>query len=145
LLLLTVGLKLAVESGPPSDTGSRKEIEQFFVNRGFETGEQQGDLPFLTARSQECELRVADASLDGRHRILIRQEALPSESVLFVYNGATYPDQPRWRTWSYMKWRRLNALFGRKLPIRPLLGVLAPAECDLSGMPWGEIAERFEE
>jgi hypothetical protein len=117
------------------------EIAAFLGRHGFQVGEAQPDFPFVPAAVAGCHLLIASAAPEGWHRDITRRLASPQDQAFFVFDGVVYQDQPAWRPWLYSYWRELNLGFGRALPARPVVGIVASPACALRDMPWQELAE----
>jgi hypothetical protein len=89
----------------------------------------------------DCRLLVALVAPQGWHRDIVRQLASQYDQVFFVFGGVVYQDQPTRLTLMHQYWRTLNIFAGRKLPIRPVLGIVASPACNLRDMPWQELAK----
>jgi hypothetical protein len=141
-LITTVTLKLVTAASQlPSVGRGEGETRAFLSRSGFRVNESAPRALFQVAVAGDCRMFVANVAPDGTHRHLVREGASPQDAVFFVYRGATYADQPRWLTWWDDHWRKLNGFVGRRLPERPVLGVIASPGCDLKAMAWGDLAE----
>lgn len=149
LLALSVGGK--VLAGDQSLRGAEQaerstaqdRIAEFLGRHGFEVG-KAGDplnVPFVPAAAGDCHLLAVLAAPEGWHRDITRRLASPQDQVFFVFDAMVYQDQPEWLPWVHHYWRVANFYIGRKLPDRPILGIVASPACDLRDMPWQEIAE----
>lgn len=154
LLALSVGGKFLIPNraadqwpsavGPTEWTHTEADAVAAFLGRhGFRVGEVRGtaEPPSLRAAAGDCELLANLVTPEGFQRGLVRQLASERDQVSFVFDGATYADQPAWLTWTHHQWRVLNGHLGRRTPARPVLGIVASPACDLRSLPWGEIAE----
>lgn len=149
LLALSIGGKIIAAdrslqgAGPPEADAALGEIAAFFDRHGFRVSEVGGepDLPSVRATAGGCELLAVLAAPEGFHRDIIRRSASEQDRVFFVFDAVAYPDQPMLLTWTHHQWRVLNLRVGRRLPVRPTLGVVASPACDLRGLPWQDIAE----
>lgn len=151
LLALSLGGKIIAADRSLQGAGSPEadadaalgEVAAFFDRHGFRVGEVGGDpdLPSLRATAGGCELLAALVAPEGFHRDIIRRSASEQDRVFFVFDAMAYPDQPMLHTWTHHQWRVLNLRVGRRLPVRPTLGVVASPGCDLRGLPWQDIAE----
>ncbi|MBX6742124.1 MAG: hypothetical protein QJR07_15530 [Acetobacteraceae bacterium] len=121
-------------------SAGKDQLADFLGRQGFQVHEEgRPDSPFVQAATADCHLLVMLAAPEGWHRDIIRRLALPQDQVFFVFDAVVYQDQPEWLPWAHHYWRVLNFYIGRKLPARPLLGIVASPACDLRDMPWREI------
>lgn len=146
LLALSVGAK-AVLGGASVDDGGRAAakvaVATLLGRHGFRVDATEDDAasPFVSAVRGDCRLLVVAVSPQGWERDLVHRLAPPGGGAVFVFDGEFHEDQPKLRTSALHYWRRLNALAGRRLPARPVLGVVASPECDLRGVAWSDVAE----
>jgi|tagenome__1003787_1003787.scaffolds.fasta_scaffold20850676_1 hypothetical protein len=149
LLALSVGIKIiagnqSVHSESQTVRSTAKdEIATFLNDHGFQVGEVEADpdFPFVTATAGDCRVLAVLAAPQGWHRDIVHRLALPHDQGFFVFGGVVYQDQPTWLTRMHEYWRVLNNFAGRKLPVRPVLGIVASPACDLRDIPWRELAE----
>jgi hypothetical protein len=146
LLVLSVGIKLTHGySTPLSQAASvtKSEVAAFLDRQGFRVDEVDAtnvDSPFVQAAKGTCHLLAVAAAPQGWHRDLVHRLAAPDDQVFFVVDGTVFDDQPQWRTWTYHYWRLVNRFVGRRLPLHPVLGVVASPDCDLGNLPWRDVA-----
>ncbi len=149
LLALSVGGKVGVGSQSlrseeqATQDKEKRQIINFLDHRGFQVDqpERQLEAALVPAAAGNCRLLVVLAAPQGWHRDVIRRFASPQDQVFFVFDAAVSQDQPMWFPWLHYYWRMLNSDFGRRLPVRPVLGIVASSTCDLRNMPWQELAE----
>jgi hypothetical protein len=149
LLALSVGGK--VIAGSQSLRGAEQAMQStekgqviaFLGRQGFrmDAADSQPEPEFMPAVAGDCRLMAVLAAPQGWHRDITYRFAVPEDQVFFVFDAEVYQDQPAWRPWIYHYWRVLNLYVGRKLPARPVLGIVASPACDLRDIPWQEIAE----
>src|SRR3954447_21849559 len=141
LLVFSLGLKLGLSSVPGEDDTAAAmagQIAGFLGGQGFRPGEviDNPGLPLVPAARDGCSLLVAEVSPEGWHRETLRRMAGPDDRTFFVFGGAVYEEQPIWRSWVRHQWHRLNGLVGRRLAVRPVLGVVARPGCALRAVAW---------
>ncbi|MFC7473497.1 hypothetical protein ACFQS7_03980 [Dankookia sp. GCM10030260] len=153
LLLLVVSVAGKVVAGTQSLSGveealkntamGAERVASFLERQGFRVGEVESmpDVPLVLATSGGCRLVTVLAAPQGWHRDITHQFASAGDQVFFVFDATIYQDQPKWPPWVHHYWQVLNYYVGRRVPTRPVLGIVASAACDLRGMPWREIAE----
>ncbi|WP_431267186.1 hypothetical protein [Dankookia sp. P2] len=151
LLVLSIGGKVAVgnqslwgaEKAVQGTTATMDRVTAFFRRHGFAVSEvgDDPDVPLFQATAGDCRVLALLAAPQGWHRDVIRRLASAGDQVFFVFDAATYQDQPKWPPWTHHYWQVLNYYVGRRVPTKPLLGVVTSSACDLRGMPWQEIAE----
>jgi hypothetical protein len=146
LLALSVSAKAVLGGAPEHDDGraATKEAAATFLGRhGFrlEATEDEPALPFVRAVLGDCRLLVVVVSPQGWERDIVHRLAPPGGEVFFVADGEIHEDQPKVRTMALHYWRRLNRLAGRRLPARPVLGVVGSPGCDLRGVRWSDVTE----
>jgi hypothetical protein len=120
-----------------------KQVVTLLSQEGFQLGDidEDSDLPIVQAVRNGCHILVAVVSPLGWHRDSMRQLAKSKDRILFVVDGEFYREQPRWRTLTYYYWRRLNGYAGRRLPARPVLGLVASPKCSLQDIAWQKLVE----
>lgn len=149
LLALSVGSKVGVGSQSlrseeqATQDKERGQITAFLDRRGFQVDQPESQLEaeLVPAAAGNCRLLVVLAAPQGWHRDVVRRFASPHDHVFFVFDATVYQDQPMWLPWFHYYWRMLNSDFGRRLPPRPVLGIVASSTCDLRNMPWQELAK----
>src|SRR4051812_34359480 len=152
LLALSVGTK--VITGDQSLIGAERALEStttptmdlvtaFFGSHGFRVGEVEGepDVPFVRATAGDCRLLALPVAPQGWHRASAHRFAAPGDRVFFLFGATVYEDQPKWPPWVHHYWQVMNHYVGRRVPTRPVLGIVASPGCDLRRMPWQELAE----
>lgn len=148
LLVISVGGKIAISNQSPrvADATMGKtatvELAAFLNRQGFRVESDWPESPFVSATAGDCRITALVAAPQGWHRNILRQTASGTDQVLFVYGNTIYQDQPVWLTWTDYYWSLLNRYVGRKLPIRPVLGILALQTCNLHDIPWVEFQKR---
>ena len=150
LLILSIGIKVAARShqlyaDAETETvqqAERRDVVDFFRHHGFrvERDESEPEASVIPALAGECRMLIVLASPQGWKQDVVRQLATPEDQTFFVYNGGRYREQPVWRTLIDYYWRKLYHYVGVKLPPSPLLSIAASPACELSRMPWQEVA-----
>jgi hypothetical protein len=146
LLVVSVSGKLALSNQSASvveatmERTATGELVAFLNRQGFsvESTNHWPESPFVSAIAADCRLIALVAAPGGWHRDILGQLASGKDQVLFVYRATVYRDQPVWLTLTDHYWRLLNRYAGRKLPIQPVLGIIASPTCNLREMPWAE-------
>ena len=95
----------------------------------------------VPAQRPGCSLRVSEISPFGWHRDVLAQLTRPDERLFFVFRGKSASTQPVWQTFADYNWSRLQRYVGLQPPERPVLGVIASADCGRLELPWSEVAE----
>ena len=150
LLILSLGIKIAARSreiydddgAPMVWQAERRDIITFFRHHGFQVDrtEDRPESSVIPASVGECRMLIVLASPQGWRRELVHRLASPGDQTFFVYRGTRYRDQPVWRTLIDHYWHRLYHYVGMALPPSPLFGVVASPVCELSRIPWQDIA-----
>ena len=140
LIALTLGLKLKAKPDDSEwlleNTVRFLEAQQFQV---VKTDVLFQGMPILEANSGECHLVVMRVSSVGWNRVMIQGVAHEGDSVFTVFEGAVYPEQPRWQTLiSYYRSRILWQL-GLTEHTSYVLSVVASARCNAQSLPWRDL------
>lgn len=131
-LVVTVTLKVTALRDLHDDRWiGVQEAASLLTANGFRVVniDRRADPVELDAESQMCDVKMYIVSPHGWHRNLLQQIA-GSRRLRFIYDGAEYADQPVWSTWLYYQWWQINNLIGRRLPAKPVLGVVESSRCD---------------
>lgn len=130
LLLKISGVKNAQAEG---SRGVYDRVATVLERHGFKVVKNatDEDLFSLSGLRGQCRLLVAVLSPHGWHRDVIRQIAPPDSQLLFLFDGASYRDQPLLLTRLDYYWSRLLRYAGINQPLRPVLGVVGSSECEL--------------
>jgi hypothetical protein len=142
LLIVTLSLKvLVIRTQPGSEqrvATVRIQIAGFLTRHGFQP--DPGDSIGVSAHSGGCHLLIAEAAYQGWHRDSIRRMAAPGDQLLFFFRGRMYPDQPVWLTRLSGQWASFLQNLGLNATVEPVLGIVASPACELTAMPWQELA-----
>jgi hypothetical protein len=91
--------------------------------------DRRADPVEVDAEGQMCDVKMYVVSAHGWHRNLLHEIAGP-QRLRFIYDGAEYADQPVRSTWLYYQWWQINNLIGRRLPAKPVLGLVESSRCE---------------
>jgi hypothetical protein len=105
-----------------------EEATSLLTANGFRVVEidRRVDPVELDAIDQTCDVKMYIVSPHGWHRNLLHEIA-GSLRLRFIYDGSEYADQP---VWLYYQWWQMNNLVGRRLPAKPVLGVVESNGCE---------------
>jgi hypothetical protein len=152
IAVVSLSLKMANGMGaaPAAPDHLRHQLAAFLEREGFRVdGSQQGSdfhLPVVKATRDECRL-VAIVSPKGGQRAFLTQLAAPGDQVSFVFQGRIYKEQPIWRPLidRYLIGQFQN-FAGLGSPSSPVVGVVAPPNCDLGNVAWRAfgVSDRIE-
>jgi hypothetical protein len=144
-LVLTLGAKIAFDPGRSTSDGALQQgqVIAFLERQGFLVGPPLPDVgpSMVPAQRPGCSLRVSEISPFGWHRDVLAQLTRPDERLFFVFRGKSASTQPVWQTFADYNWSRLQRYVGLQPPERPVLGVIASADCGSLELPWSEVAE----
>ncbi|MBO0733244.1 MAG: hypothetical protein J2P49_02775 [Methylocapsa sp.] len=151
LLVLTLLLKvLAAMTHPvPKEMiaeRAKAQMAAFLARHGMQPipanpGSNALEEPFVVALSNGCRLFVAEAGFEGWYRDFLRNLVPLGDEYFFWFQGRNYREQPIWRTRLSGYWRALLRELGFKPHFEPIFAVGASPGCDLSAMPWQELAD----
>ncbi|ANY82247.1 hypothetical protein BB934_28345 (plasmid) [Microvirga ossetica] len=96
------------------------------------------DLPWVVGTAGDCQVRVTKVAPQGWQQGLLTALA-QDQHLVYLFDGASYLEQPMMRTRADFYWTRLNRYLGRKAPSRPVLAVLSTSACE--NLPLRELAD----
>ena len=113
-------------------------LKGFLLKSGFKIeriggGEQ---FPIFSVSKGECHMAAANMSPQGVHEALLRHLAGSNFHYRVVFRGKIYARQPRWDTYTYDFWRKAAGLYGLRVPVAAVTGLVATPSCRLDDMDW---------
>jgi hypothetical protein len=93
----------------------------------------------ILAVNGSCRMRMIILSSDGSDRHVIRSLVTGDESLIFVYQGKVYQEQPTLLTVSAELWTRLVRKIGLTNRHDSVFAVLAQRQCDVERLPWDQL------
>ncbi|MET4700328.1 hypothetical protein ABIE65_003368 [Constrictibacter sp. MBR-5] len=142
LLLLCIGLSLKIllpSKPPPYPVPIVSEtFAAFLQSRGFTVipSASLADLGAVRAISGPCELLALNVVPQGWQRDVVRSQAEPEDTILFIFDGTAYAEQPVLLTWVAHYHARLTHSLHMNGVLRPVIAIVASPGCDLTGMNW---------
>jgi hypothetical protein len=126
----------AAEAAPVFPRGVTNLLEQqsFLVSQEV----PEDDLPWVVGTAGACQVRVTEVAPQGWQQGLLTALAR-DQHLVYLFDGASYLEQPMMRTQANFYWTRLNRYFGRKAPSRPVLAVISTSACE--DLPLRELAD----
>lgn len=138
LLPLTLAWKLTVRVD--ANDHPEKDVIAFLARRGFDAAVDEGtNFHRILAVNSSCRMRMLIASNDGADRDMMRSLMAVGESLIFIYQGKVYQEQPILLTVSAELWARALRKLGLTDRHMPVLAVLAQNRCDVERLPWDEL------
>jgi hypothetical protein len=126
----------AVEAVPLFPGGVTNLLEQQGFHVSLLTPEE--DLPWVVGTAGDCQIRVTEVAPQGWQQGLLTALAR-EQHLVYLFDGASYLEQPTMRTRADFYWVRLNRYLGRNLPSRPVLAVISTPACE--NLPLRELAD----
>jgi hypothetical protein len=116
------------------------EVTTLLEQQGFHVSllTPKDDLPWVVGTAGDCQVRVTEVAPQGWQQGLLTALAR-NQHLVFLFDGAGYPEQPMMRTRADFYWTRLNRYLGREAPSRPVLAVLSSSACE--NLPLRELAD----
>ena len=140
VIFLSLTLTWKVIVGVPSDGHLEDDIIAFLTREGFDAvAAQDTNSRRILAVSSSCRMRVIITSNDGSDRDMLRSLISADESLIFVYQGKVYQEQPILLTVSAGLWTRALRMIGLRDHHDSVLAVLARHKCDVGRMPWDQL------
>ena len=143
LLFISLSLKLALSGSTPVDPGPlvSRTFAAFLEARGFTVAPSTGlgETGAIRASSRNCALMVVNVAAQGWQRDVVRSQAQRDDSILFVFDGSAYAEQPVLLTWIDYYRARLVRSLQISATSRPVAAIIASSGCDLAGMSWPKV------
>lgn len=143
-LALTVPLKFMLPSTarPGRDHDLSAPVSAFLTRHGFQSRvEQRPAGLFIHATAGGCRMLIREATPQGWNRDSIDAVGRQVGRIAYVFDGATYDEQPVVQTTLSFYWTRLRAQMGLNPARHPVLAVAASEPCAIEALPWREVAE----
>ncbi len=144
LLPVTLAWKLTVVPEDPNEL--REKIVEFLVQHQFDVfiSEEisEDDMPAILASKEACRMLILKSSPNGWRRHIISELTAATDQVFIVFRGMVYAEQPVLLTLGTHLGSRILRKFGLRTYTTPVIAVVAPAVCDVKGLPWYELRER---
>jgi hypothetical protein len=135
---LTLAWKLTV--GAETDGYLKEGVIAFLTREGFHAVEiEDANSRRILAVNSLCRMRMTTVSSDGSDRDMMRSLVTADESLIFVYRGKVYQEQPTLLTVSVELWTRLLRKIGLTNRHDPVFAVLAQRQCDIERLPWDQL------
>ena len=143
-LPLTLFWKLTVKAD--NNDHPEDDIIRFLARQGFHAAETE-DITFremavirgMRAVNGTCSMRIMMPSYNGADRDIMRDLVTADDSLIFVYHGRVYQEQPILLTLSAELWGRVLRKMGLADRHTPVLAVVAQRQCDADRLPWNEL------
>lgn len=137
-LPLSLAWKLTVKAD--SNDRLKDDVITFLKRHGFHATVTE-DMNFrgILAVNGTCHMRVMIAREDGSDRDVTRSLVTADESLIFVYQGKVYQEQPILLTVSAALWARQLRKLGLTGRHTPVLAVVAQRHCDADRLPWDQL------
>jgi hypothetical protein len=138
LLPLTIVWKLTVK--PENSDRLEDDLVAFLARHGFHAVVAEDMiLPGIRAVNGTCHMRIMMPSYYGADRDIARSLVAADESLMFVYGGRIYKEQPILRTvWTEL-WTRSLRNVGLADHHVPVLAVMAQRQCEAEQLPWDQL------
>lgn len=142
LLLLCIGLsfKLLLPTKPPPYPAPivSEAFAAFLQSRNFTVVPSTWSVEHDAVRAVygTCELLALNVVPQGWERNIVRSQAGPDDTILFIFDGTAYADQPVLLTWIAHYQARLMHSLHMTGVLRPVVAIVASPGCDLAGMNW---------
>jgi hypothetical protein len=115
------------------------DVRNLLEQQGFQVSlaTPDEDLPWVSGTVRNCQVRVTEVAPQGWHQGLLAALA-QDQHLVYLFDGAIYPEQPMMRTRVNYYWNRLTRYFGREVANRPVLAVVSTSACE--ELPLRELA-----
>lgn len=136
---ITVAWKVTVEA---QGDGQLEEegVIAFLTREGFQAvATEDTDSRRILALNSSCRMRVITVSSDGSDRDMVRSLAAADESLIFVYQGKVYQEQPTLLTVPAELWTRLLRRIGLTNRHASVFALLAQRQCEVERLPWDQL------
>jgi hypothetical protein len=140
---MTLAWKLTVVPEDPNEL--REKIVEFLVQHQFDvfiSEEISEGMPAILASKEACRMLILKSSPNGWRRHIISELTAATDQVFIVFRGVVYAEQPVLLTLGTHLESRILQKFGLWTHTTPVIAVVAPAVCDVKGLPWYELRER---
>jgi hypothetical protein len=141
LFLKVSGLTSPTPS-PAADTAAMfpGEVTTLLEQQGFQVNllTLEDDLPWVVGTAGDCQVQVTEVAPQGWQQGLLTALAR-DQHLVYLFDGASYREQPMLRTRGAFYWARLNRYLGREVPSRPVLAVISTSACE--NLPLRELAD----
>jgi hypothetical protein len=141
LIPLTLSWKLMAE--PPAANETQANIARFLAKQKFKVTEEPlvgGAWTVMRATKGDCSMLVAEASVDGSMRNLIRRDVRTSLDRSFVvFRGHVYHEHPTWLMVTQHWWMGLLRKLGMSHTEAPPIMVAATRSCGAERLPWTQL------
>jgi hypothetical protein len=116
------------------------EVTTLLEQQGFHVSllTPKDDLPWVVGTAGDCQVRVTEVAPQGWQQGLLTALA-QDQNLVYLFGGASYPEQPMMRTRADFYWTRLNRYLGRNTPLHPVLAVISTSACE--NRPLHELAD----
>jgi hypothetical protein len=144
-LLLPVTLAWKLTVGLEDSTELKAEIAKFLVQHQFDvaiTEDIVEDMPAIRASREACRMVILKTAPSGWRRKMISELTAATDQVLIVFRGMVYTEQPTWLTLVTHFWSSFLRKLGLQRYTTPVIAVIAPATCNVEGLPWYELRAR---
>jgi hypothetical protein len=137
-LPLTLAWKLTVKVD--SEDHTEKDVIAFLTRHGFDAVVAE-DTHFreILAVNSSCRMQMMIASEDGAYRDMMQSLVAADESLIFIYQGKVYQEQPILLTVSAGYWARALRKIGLTDRHMLVLAVVAQNQCDVERLPWDQL------
>ena len=144
LLCVSLSLKLLLPTKPlPYPVPIVSEtFAAFLESRGFTVAPSARltDLGAIRANSGTCELLALNVVPQGWQRDIVRGQAQSDDTIIFVFDGTAYAEQPVLLTRAAHYRARLFHSLHISSAFRPVVAIAASPGCDLADMKWPKMA-----
>lgn len=143
VLVAGVAMKLAVGRPTEPGTAALPPVIAFLQRQGLVIGGVQSDLNLTLIEARRppgCRMTVALMAPQGWHGGIVTSLARPDATPFFVFQGGIYDRQPTLAASARHYASLLLGEFGVRVPVHPLIGVIADPACAARAFPWGEVA-----
>jgi hypothetical protein len=135
---LSLAWKLSI--GAQSDGHPEERVIAFLTRQGFDAVViQDTDYRGILAVNNSCRMRMIIVSGDGSDRDRMRSLVTTDESLVFVYQGKVYQEQPTLLTVSAELCTRQLRKIGVTNRHDAVFAVLAQRQCDVERLPWDQL------
>jgi len=141
LVPLTFSWKLVAER--PAVPEMHGKIARFLAKQRFEVTEQslmESSWTAMRATRRDCSMLVAEASLDGSMRNIIRRHVTTTMDRPFVvFRGGVYHEHTTWLMVPQLWWIGFLSKLGIPHAEAPPIVVAATHSCGAERLPWAEL------
>ena len=143
-LATSVAWKAAANRTAPAPDGLHfaATLSAVLASKGFNT-RVEGYLlesPTVSAKKRDCEIWATEYSPHGISAVVVAERAAFVGPLRYAFRGQLYDAPPKLSPLLAFYWWREVRRIGASAPRFPLVAVAGTSGCDLSTLPWKDIA-----